>query len=110
MDMLTEAASAGVIMQAAIEQNRGGIGNEWDRIVSILHCSIALRCGGSSCWCLDLQAALQQLLTKAAQQRPKMEDLIKLGVHMVLPAFTDQITACKHGVAARLAVAQAYYK
>ena len=86
-DVLTEAASLGAILQAAIEQNLGGIGHEWDQIVGILHCSFDPQCGGSSCWCLDLQARLQQLLTKTAQQRPKMDDLIKLGVHMVLPAF-----------------------
>mgnify|MGYP001807619899 CR=1 FL=1 len=97
-------------MELAKQANLGGIGREWEKASCLLLEFGHTKCGGSSCLCLDLQARLQQLLKKAAQQRPKMDDLIKLGVHMVLPEYTIQVPACEHAFAARLAVAEAYYK
>lgn len=104
------AAHAAEAMEQAIQANLGGIGREWEQTACILLEIGHTECRGSSCLCLDLQARLQQLLKKAAQQRPKMDDLIKLGVHMVLPEYTIQVPACQHAFAARLAVAEAYYK
>jgi hypothetical protein len=109
-DVYAEAVNTAVTMELAIQANLGGIGREWEQAACILLDLCHSQCRGSSCLCLDLQARLQQLLAKAAQQRPEIGDLIKLSVPTVLLDYTIQIPACQHAVAARLAVAEAYYK
>jgi hypothetical protein len=122
MDSSAAAASdvleavAGLPITAAMREevlrtNLGGIAHEWDKTAALLvDVTYQSQCRGSSCTCLALQARLQQLMTKAAQQRPGLDDLVKQDVHAVLPEFTDSILACQHAAATRLAVAEAYYK
>jgi hypothetical protein len=110
VDVDAAAEHAAVTMELAIQANLGGIGREWEQAACILLELGHTQCRGSSCLLLDLQARLQQLLAKAAQQRPAIRDLIKLGVPTMLLEYTAQIPACPHGATARLAVAEAYYK
>jgi hypothetical protein len=104
-------ASTAAMREEILKANLGGIAHEWDKIPGLLiGFAYQSQCRGSSCTCLELQARLQQLLTKAAQQQPGLDDLIKQDVHSILPEFTDSILACQHAAATRLAVAEAYYK
>jgi hypothetical protein len=68
------------------------------------------QCRDGSCSCLHLQACLQQLLEKAAQQRPGLDTFLRRRLHHMLPLDVSAIAGCPHAVATQLALADAFYK
>jgi hypothetical protein len=100
---------------AAIQQNLGGIGNE---VQQIIHAAAVLYksptpCEGdsdNSCPCLGLQASLKQLLRKAAQQKPGLDVLLELFVHVMLTSNSfGAMRHRPHAAATKLAIADPYY-
>jgi hypothetical protein len=104
-----------VLLHEACDKDMGGIGKEWQEVIRV---SAALKdprtqCKGDSCLCLDLQACLQLLLAKAAQQRPELSVLVQMLVHSFLTKYDINAASsedCPHVAATQLALADAYYK
>jgi hypothetical protein len=104
-----------VLLHKACDKDMGGIGKEWKEVIRV---SAALKhprtqCNGDSCLCLDLQACLQLLLAKAAQQQPELSVLVQMLVHSFLTKYAinaASIEACPHVAATQLAFAEVYYK
>jgi hypothetical protein len=94
------------------QQHWDGIGSVWHDVkeaMLVFRVSEA-KCRGDSCSCLDLQACLQRLLERAAEVQPLLGTMVDLKAHMALPTYCSYIPNCPHAAAARLAVADAYYK
>ncbi len=97
-------------MQQAIEKDCGEIGHEWNQVVNAFQSFSQVQCENGSCPCLDLEAALDVLMKAVTEQRPTLDNLIELKVHMVLPGYACKFPKCPHSDEARLAIAEAYYK
>jgi hypothetical protein len=110
--ILSRAAAKASRWEESVSRNRDGISNECEALVTVLVGvkMVGVQCSGGSCSCLDLQACLQRLLEKAAHQPTGLNTLLELKVHMVLSGYLTDIKGCPHAAAARLAVAEAFYK
>lgn len=98
---------------ASVQQDRGGISNEWEQVLNALEVfqNAQVQCGADSCPCLHLQDCVQQLVAKVAKQQPGLDVLLELHVHSTLTGHSiTAIQDCPHAAAARLALAEAYYK
>lgn len=102
-------SSAEAALQAAQKQELKTVGTAWGLVFGVLWAfrNSEATCRGGSCSCLNLQAALQQLLEILVQLRPRLETLTKLRVEYFLLAYFMYIPDCPHAGATRLAVADA---